>query len=89
MNQQRSLFHDTAPTLDEVMSVWDEARPEWWSRAQIAEKLGRSKSPALIATIGVCVAMGFLTIKNERLPNGSDYFMYQATPKWFATEYPF
>jgi len=89
MNAQKSLFHDTSPTLDEVMSAWDEKRPEWLSRAMIAEKLGRSKSPALIAIVGVAVGMGFLTLKNEVLPNGANYFLYQPTPKWWTTEYPF
>lgn len=89
MNAQKSLFHDQSPTLDEVMSAWDADRPEWLSRAHIAEKLGRSKSPALIAVVGVAVGMGFLTLKIERLPNGADYYLYQATPKWHSTEYPF
>ena len=89
MNSQKSLFTDQSPTLDEVMSAWDEKRPEWLSRAMIAEKLGRSKSPALIAIIGVAVGMGFLTVKNEVLPNRADYFLYQPTQKWYDTEFPF
>jgi len=89
MNTQKSLFVDQTPTLDEVMSAWDEKRPEWLSRAQIAAKLGRSKSPALIAVLGVAAGMGFLTRKNEILPNGADYFLYQPTQKWYDTEFPF
>ena len=89
MNQQKSLFADQSPTLDEVMSVWDETRLEWMSRAQIAERLGRAKSPALIAVIGVCVGMGFLAVKNEILPNRANYYLYQPTKKWWDTEYPF
>lgn len=89
MNSQKSLFVDHAPTLDEVMSAWDEKRPEWLSRAMIAEKLGRSKSPALIAVLGVACGMGFLTRKNEVLPNGADYYLYQPTAKWYTTVYPF
>jgi len=89
MNQQKSLFTDQPPTLDEVMSAWDEKHPEWLSRAMIAEKLGRSKSPALIAMVGVAVGMGFLTLKNEILPNGANYYLYQPTAKWRSTVYPF
>jgi len=89
MNAQKSLFSDTAPTIDEVMSAWDEARPVWLSRAQIAEKLGRAKSPALIAVIGAALGMGFLTLKTVELPNRMPYFMYQPTAKWYATEFLF
>jgi len=89
MNAQKSLFHDKTPTVDEVMSVWDQERPEWLSRAMVAERLGRSKSPALIAVIGVCTGMGFLTVKNERLPNGADYYLYQPCQRWWDTTYPF
>lgn len=89
MNAQKSLFSDQAPTLDEVMSAWDEHRPEWLSRAEIAAKLGRSKSPALIAVIGVAVGMGFLTCNDTLLPNRAHYFQYQPTARWYATEYPF
>lgn len=89
MNQQKSLFSDQAPTLDEVMSAWDGKRDKWLSRAQIAENLGRAKSPALIAVIGASLGMGFLTIKNEILPNGANYYLYQPTKKWYDTEFPF
>jgi len=89
MNAQKNLFTDQPPTLDEVMSAWDESRPEWLSRAQIAERLGRSKSPTLITIVGVAVGMGFLTMKNEILPNKANYYLYQPTKKWWTTEFPF
>jgi len=89
MNAQKSLFADQAPTLDEVMSAWDEKRPEWLSRAQIADKLGRSKSPALIALIGVALGMGYLVMKNEILPNHANYYLYQPTEKWYRDSYQF
>ena len=89
MNAQKSLFHDQAPTIDEVMSAWDLERLEWLSRAMIAEKLGRSKSPALIAAIGVLVGMGMLTLKVERLPNGADYYLYKPAIIYRTTDLPF
>lgn len=82
MNAQRSLFHDQAPTIDEVMSVWADDRG-WRSRAVIAQALGRSKSPALIAVINVLVSIGYLTCVNEPLPNGVDYFKYSPSQKWY------
>lgn len=90
MNAQKSLFHDQTPTIDEVMGAWrGDKSPEWLSRAMIAERLGRSKSPTLIGVLGACMGMGYLTIKNERLPNGADYYLYQPTQKWWSTDFPF
>jgi len=81
MNAQRSLFHDQTPTVDEVMGGWSQDRG-WRSRQQIAVALGRSKSPALIAVINVLVAIGYLTCRNEPLPNGVDYYKYSPSQKW-------
>lgn len=89
MNMQRSLFHDQTPTLDEVMSAWNSAPDAWASRTEIAAALGRAKSPTLIAVINVCVSLGFLTSKNDRLPNGMDYFKYQPTQKWWEVQFPY
>jgi len=89
MNAQKSLFHDTAPTLDEIMSAWDYGKPVWMSRKQIAEKLGRAKSPTLIAFVNVAVSLGYLEVKNEVLPNGADYFLYTPTAKYWTDVYPF
>jgi len=82
MNAQRSLFQDNTPTFDEIMSAWNGDR-EWLSRSEIARALGRSKSPILIAVINVLVNVGYLTVKNEPLPNGADYFKYSPTAKWY------
>lgn len=81
MNEQVSLFKDQAPTIDEVMAAWGRDR-HWRSRAQIAQALGRSKSPSLIAVINVLVAIGYLTCKNDPLPNRVNYFTYAPTQKW-------
>lgn len=88
MNSQRSLFHDTAPTFDEVMSVWGQDRI-WRSRWQIAQALGRSKSPALIATITMLATVGYLTCRVEKLPNGIDYYLYSVSQKWLDQAAPF
>lgn len=88
MNMQRSMFQDQTPTLDEIMSAWHSAPTVWASRAEIAAALGRAKSPTLIAVINVCVALGYLTCKNNPLPNKADYFKYQPTQKWLEVEYP-
>lgn len=88
MFAQRSLFHDTPPSFDEVMSVWGGDRT-WRSRAQIAQALGRAKSPALIATINMLATVGYLTVRIEKLPNGADYYLYSASQKWFDQAPPF
>lgn len=81
MNKQRSMFHEQQPGFDEVMSVWAGDR-KFRSRLQIAEALGRTKSPALIAVIGVLVGVGYLTIREVDLPNHVTMYEYAPTPKW-------
>ena len=81
MNSQRSLFHDQAPNFDEVMAVWNKDR-NFRTRLQIADALGRSKSPALIAVIGVLVGVGYLTMREITLPNRVIMYEYAPTKKW-------
>lgn len=81
MNAQRSMFHDQTPTVDEVMAVWGKDR-QFRSRLQIAEALGRAKSPSLIATIGVLVGIGYLTVRGVNLPNRVTMYEYAPTQKW-------
>jgi len=88
MNAQRSLFHDQTPTVDEVMSVWQGDR-EWKSRRMICEALGRAKSPAIISVLTVLTNIGYLTVKNEPLPNGADYYFYAPTQKWLDDALPY
>jgi predicted transcriptional regulator len=88
MNAQRSLFHDTAPTFDEVMSAWAGDR-NWRSRKDIAAALGRSKSPALITVIEMLVQVGYLTKRTIDLPNGADYFQYAVSQKYVDQAAPF
>lgn len=87
MNAQRSLFHDQTPTADEVMALWQGDR-KWRSRKEIAEKLGRAKSPSLIAMIEVLVSIGYLTKRNSILPNGADYFTYAVAQKYLDEALP-
>lgn len=89
MFAQKSLFSDQAPTLDEIMSAWDLQRATWLSRAQIAQKLRRAKSPALISVINVALGMGYLEVKNEILPNGADYYLYVPTARWYSDAPPY
>lgn len=88
MNPQRSLFFDQAPTFDEIMSLWAGDR-EWRSRAEIATKLGRSKSPTLIATLEMLTSVGYLTKRVIDLPNGAQYFQYAVSQKWIDQAPPF
>jgi len=81
MNAQRSMFHDQTPTVDEVMGVWGSDR-KFRSRLEIAEALGRAKSPALIATLGVLTGIGYLTVQEVRLPNRVTMYEYAPTKKW-------
>lgn len=81
MNAQKSLFSDQAPTLDEVMSAWGKD-DQWLTRKQIADKLGRSKSPVLVAQLGILQAMGYLASQTVTLPNNVAMFMYCPTNKW-------
>lgn len=83
MNAQRSLFHDTVPTLDELLSAWGILRrSEWLSRKELAARLGRSKSPTLIALINVAVSLNYLEVQKEVLPNGADYYKYRPSAEW-------
>lgn len=88
MNAQRSLFHDTMPTVDEVMSVWVNDR-EFRSRLQIAEALGRAKSPTLISVIQVLVGIGYLTVREVTLPNRVTMYEYSPSPRWYENALPF
>lgn len=88
MIAQRSLFHDQTPTFDEIMAIWADNR-DWVSRAGIAVKLGRAKSPSLIATIEVLVTVGYLTKRVIDLPNGAEYFQYAVSQKWIDQAPPF
>jgi len=88
MNAQRSLFHDQTPTIDEVMAVWTSDR-KFRSRLQIAEALGRAKSPALIAILQVLSSIGYLTVREVELPNRITMFEYAPAQKWFDDAPPF
>lgn len=85
MAKQIGLAHDTAPSIDEVLSIWagSEKRP-WRTRLEIADALGRSKSPALLAIIEVGVGLGLLQRKSVELPNKVGMFMYRPTDKAYA-----
>lgn len=82
MPLQLGLAHDTTPTVDEVMEIWNGHSKIWLTRKEIADCLARSKSPTLIAVIGIAVGMGLLARKTTRLPNGVDMFQYRPTEKW-------
>ncbi len=88
MNAQRSLFHDTMPTVDEVMSVWAGDRI-FRSRLQIAEALGRSKSPTLISVIQVLTGIGYLTVREITLPNRVVMYEYAPSARWYENALPF
>lgn len=86
MNAQRSLFHDTVPTIDEVMSAWDLAHQDWISRKELAARLGRAKSPTLIALVNVAASLGYLEVRNDVLPNGADYYKYRPSKGWLDAQ---
>lgn len=88
MNDQRSLFHDTMPTVDEVMSVWTKDR-NFRSRLQIAEALGRSKTPTLISVIQVLVGIGYLTVREIKLPNRIIMYEYSPSAQYLTHDQPF
>lgn len=46
------------------------------SRRQIAARIGRSKSPTLIAVISRLLKEGYLVEYQSELPNGTKYFQY-------------
>lgn len=89
MDKQMSLAHDTTPTVEEVMALWWGRDIGWASRKHIADALGRSKSPALLAMLGVCVGMGFLERRAVPLPNGISMFEYRPTGRWTPEINPF
>jgi len=88
MNAQRSLFHDQTPTVDEVMSVWQHDR-NFRSRLEIAEALGRAKSPSLVALINALTSIGYLTVREIPLPNRVVMYQYSPTEKWLTEGLPF
>jgi len=84
MNEQRSLKQDTPYTLDEPMQAWHPFGDDvWLTRLEIAEKIGRSKTPGLIAIIGILVGMGYLETRLVALPNRVDMFQYRPTRRWW------
>lgn len=89
MDEQMGLVHDTTPTIDEVLEIWRGHEGIWLTRKEVCDCLGRAKSPALIAVIGVAVGMGFLSSKTTKLPNGVPMFQYRPTEKWIAGTNPF
>jgi len=80
--KQLGLAHDTTPTIEEVLSVWaGQGKPQWMTRKEIAEALGRSKSPSLVVILGIAAGTGLLQQKLVTLPNKIDMFMYRPTPR--------
>lgn len=72
--------------FDEPISYYEilQAMPPkntWISRAGVAEKITRSKSPTLIMKLTDLVVDGFLDINAVRLPNGVDMFVYTITER--------
>lgn len=75
--KQMTFAHDTTPTMEEIMTAWGAKDLKWKSRKEIADALGRAKSPSLIAMLGIAAGTGILLRKAVRLPNGVDMFMYR------------
>jgi len=85
--QTRSLWWDSRPTREEILSAWE--RPDLWlSRKAICDYLGRSKSPTLIAQIEALVVRGLLVSSSVKLPNGVDMLVYGLASHQDAQQMP-
>lgn len=72
---QKALMFDQPTTDYDVLSSFRN-HEEWLTRKQIAERILRVKSPALIARIEKLVNEGQLFKEYKRLPNGVDMCIY-------------
>jgi len=52
---------------------------EFFTRNELAKRLGRSKSPTLIARLNRMASEGLFEVQYHRLPNGVDMWLYSAT----------
>lgn len=77
INGQGRLFLFDQPLTDEdVLSVFQQNPDMWFSRSQVAGRLGVSKSPALIARLETLTAGGILERSFVSRPNRVDMFVY-------------
>jgi hypothetical protein len=76
---QRNLFFDQPITDDDVLNVIGETR--WMSYLQIAQKLGRRKTPSLIARVKSLAERNCLEYRFKKLPNGVDMHQFRIDPR--------
>jgi len=73
---QAKLLKFDAPLSTEEIVVAMQYEKTWMTRAEIAKKLGCSKSPALIKVINQAVAEGQIVFTITKMPNGVDCYHY-------------
>lgn len=74
--KQKAMFYTARLSKEDILLCFmsDE---EWLTRAQIAERLFRSKSPALITMIEALVDEGELERNVDQFSNGAQMFWYR------------
>lgn len=74
-------------TISEAILRWLEANPSWWSRAEIALGVGRSKTSQLIRCLEALHKEGHL-YKTTAREDGRDLYLY-TTVHQYTEELPF
>lgn len=82
---QAKLLKFDAPLSVEEIEVAMQYEATWMTRAQIAKKLGCSKSPTLVKVLSQAVAEGRLVWTLTKMPNGVDCYHYALPNDAFET----
>lgn len=78
MMQQKALLQFDMPlTDDDILFVL--AQNEFFTRKMIADRLGRAKSPTLVARLNRMASEGLFDVQYHKLPNGVDMWVYSPT----------
>jgi len=79
MQQARLLTFDQPLQDIDILFVLNPK--ETFTRGEIAKRLGRAKSPTLIARLNRMASEGLFEVQYYRLPNGVDMWTYTPTQK--------
>lgn len=75
---QKSIFFDQPISPDDVLSAFP-CHEEWLTRREIAQRIGRSLSPTLVALINGLVQDGRLRVHEGANKQGFTKYYYTST----------